>query len=47
VRLRHFEALEPVCPVCRAAGVESPLQIADVAREEDGHILEGVLHCGS
>ena len=46
MRRRHFEALQPLCPVCRAVGSGSaPLRIASVAREADGHILEGVLHC--
>jgi SAM-dependent methyltransferase len=46
LRLGHFERLRPVCPVCRAA-VESGarLEIAHVAREVGGHIVEGILHC--
>lgn len=46
MRQRHFEALRPVCPVCRK-GEESasPLRLAHVAREAGGHILEGALHC--
>jgi SAM-dependent methyltransferase/uncharacterized protein YbaR (Trm112 family) len=47
VRRRHFESLRPVCPVCRAAGGTSPLRIAEVVREHDGHIVEGVLHCSN
>lgn len=48
MRLRHFETLRPICPVCRAANdAEYSLRIARVAREDDGHILEGVLHCGN
>jgi SAM-dependent methyltransferase/uncharacterized protein YbaR (Trm112 family) len=46
VRRRHFEALHPVCPVCRAPNdVSFALRIAEVAREENGHIVEGALHC--
>ena len=46
MRVRHFETLRPVCPVCRAPGEPgSTLRIAQVARESGGHILEGVLHC--
>jgi SAM-dependent methyltransferase/uncharacterized protein YbaR (Trm112 family) len=46
VRLRHFETLRPVCPVCRGANDSGfPLRIAFIAREEPGHILEGALHC--
>ena len=48
MRRRHFEALRPVCPVCRAENPSGfPLRIAEVARESDGHIIEGALHCGN
>jgi len=48
VRRRHFEALQPVCPVCRAAGDAGfALRVAQVAREEEGHILEGAIHCSN
>ena len=46
MRVRHFETLQPVCPVCRAtADTGSPVKIAQVLREEAGHIIEGILHC--
>ena len=45
MRRRHLEALHPVCPVCRANSSASALRIAEVAREENDHILEGALHC--
>lgn len=46
MRRGHLEALGPVCPVCRASsGLGSPLRLAHVEREEDGHIFEGALHC--
>jgi SAM-dependent methyltransferase/uncharacterized protein YbaR (Trm112 family) len=45
MRRRHFEELRPVCPVCRAGQVESPLALAVVLREEDGHVIEGALRC--
>ena len=46
MRVRHFETLQPVCPVCRTPGDSgSPLKIVQVVREEDGHIIEGILHC--
>jgi SAM-dependent methyltransferase/uncharacterized protein YbaR (Trm112 family) len=45
VRLRHFEALRPVCPVCQAQGEAAPLGLATVARREGDCVLEGVLHC--
>ena len=41
----HFEAIGPLCAVCRRAGLTSPLVIARVIREEGGDILEGVLQC--
>jgi SAM-dependent methyltransferase/uncharacterized protein YbaR (Trm112 family) len=44
VRLTHFEALRPICPVCRGV---APLVIAQVIREEAGDLLEGILHCTS
>ncbi|MEQ1850435.1 MAG: hypothetical protein ABMA01_02470 [Chthoniobacteraceae bacterium] len=48
MRLRHFEILRPVCPACRAQNeAGSPLRITHVAREEEGHIIEGVLLCGN
>ena len=48
MRRRHFEALQPVCPVCRAAGDAGfALRVAQVAREEEGHILEGAIHCSN
>lgn len=46
MRLRHFETLQPVCPVCRTSDDSgTPLKIAQVLREEAGHIIEGILHC--
>ncbi len=46
MRRLHFEALRPVCPVCRLHAAEpSPLRLASVAREEGESVLEGVLHC--
>lgn len=48
MRRQHFNALRPICPVCREAGQpESVLRIGQVVREEGGHIVEGVLHCSN
>jgi SAM-dependent methyltransferase/uncharacterized protein YbaR (Trm112 family) len=48
LRLRHFETLRPVCPVCRTAGeVGFPLSIAEVALESAGHVVEAILHCSN
>ena len=44
----HLERLLPVCPVCRLArGVESILTLGQIAREQDGEILEGTLICSN
>ena len=48
MRLRHFEALRPLCPVCRPSGDSGfALEIAHVAREAGGHIVEAILHCSN
>jgi SAM-dependent methyltransferase/uncharacterized protein YbaR (Trm112 family) len=41
VRRAHFDALQPLCVVCRAARVA----IATVIRERDGDVLEGIAAC--
>lgn len=42
MRRGHFEALSPCCPICRAAGADSPLTLA----AGDGEpLLEGILAC--
>lgn len=48
MRLSHFETLKPVCPRCRTERqLIAPLTLATVNRQEDNHILEGVLHCSN
>ena len=48
MRRLHFETLRPVCPVCRAADdLGSALRLAQISREDNGHIIEGVLHCSN
>jgi SAM-dependent methyltransferase/uncharacterized protein YbaR (Trm112 family) len=42
VRRGHFEALRPVCPVCR---VDAPLAISLAVREANDDLLEGILGC--
>lgn len=43
---RHFEALKPLCPVCRTAGGgPHRLKIATVQQQDDRSITEGTLHC--
>ncbi|MEM6663089.1 MAG: methyltransferase domain-containing protein [Pseudomonadota bacterium] len=40
-----FEALAPVCPRnLHGAGKESPLKLASVMEERDGHVWHGMLH---
>jgi SAM-dependent methyltransferase/uncharacterized protein YbaR (Trm112 family) len=43
MRRAHFEALRPLCVVCRA----SELAVSHVAREERDDLLEGILTCGN
>ena len=44
----HFEALKPLCPTCLVErGVESALNLAAVAVEHDGDVIEGMLRCTS
>jgi SAM-dependent methyltransferase/uncharacterized protein YbaR (Trm112 family) len=46
MRLRHFAALRPQCPICRRdRGALAPLSIASVIRREGDVIVEGVLLC--
>ncbi len=45
MRLTHFDAFAPVCPRCRAAGVDAPLNLAKILARESGRIRHGILHC--
>ena len=45
MRRTHFEAFAPVCPVCAGAARHSLLVLAEVARETDDAVLDGMLHC--
>lgn len=46
MRWRHFEALAPVCPVCRVTrSEESPLQVSRTVKDEPHGLVEGVLQC--
>ncbi len=51
---KHFDAIRPVCPVCRPATSEAaatipaqqfPLQLGTVCEERRGEILQGILVC--
>lgn len=46
MRLSHFAAFAPRCPVCVGAGRQpDPLVLASAAARDDGAIHEGILHC--
>ncbi len=45
MRRRHFEALDPVCLVCRGRGVEVPLELTSVWLEDGEHVVEAMLQC--
>lgn len=47
MRLSHFEAIRPICPVCKSRGLteEFSLQIGSVSSESDSQIVEGILLC--
>ncbi len=46
MRLRHFEAFAPVCPVCARAGRPATrLVVASVAAGDGETIQAGTLHC--
>ncbi|WP_010585269.1 methyltransferase domain-containing protein [Schlesneria paludicola] len=46
MRLKHFQALRPVCPVCRTESRgDQPLVISQAIRETAEDILEGILLC--
>lgn len=46
MRRSHFEAFQPLCPLCLRSGAgEQQLVIARVAEEREADILAGVLHC--
>lgn len=47
IKRLHFEKLRPLCPVCRTAERESPLEIGTVLKEREDTITEGVLVCSN
>jgi len=47
MRRSSFEALKPVCPICRQReSVDSPLFVAIEEKADDEAILAGILQCG-
>lgn len=48
MRRQHLESFKPVCPVCRSAPDQfSALELAVVIKEDDEHVVEGLLHCSN
>lgn len=48
MKRRHFETLQPLCPLCRThRQIEARLEIAAVAQEREGAIDQGILRCTS
>lgn len=47
MRRGHLEAFAPICPVCATSGVQSPLRLEHVVREDGEHVVEGLLGCAS
>ncbi len=46
MRLSHFAAFAPRCPVCLRAGRQPPpLVLASVAARDETRIFQGILHC--
>jgi SAM-dependent methyltransferase len=46
VKLRHFEQLQPICPLCqKTQGLEHPLAIGRVIAAEGDDVIEGVIVC--
>jgi SAM-dependent methyltransferase/uncharacterized protein YbaR (Trm112 family) len=45
VKYRHFEAIRPVCPVCRGEGESAPLLVDTVVQGTEAELLEGVIRC--
>ncbi|HEY1376809.1 MAG TPA: methyltransferase domain-containing protein [Gemmataceae bacterium] len=48
MKRRHFEALRPVCPLCRSRNLpDSPLAVGLEAVADGDTLLQGALHCTS
>jgi SAM-dependent methyltransferase/uncharacterized protein YbaR (Trm112 family) len=48
LRLRHFEELRPVCPLCLHQRSElCPVRVGAIERRERDVVVEGVLHCSN
>ena len=47
MRLSHFAAFAPVCPVCRVGEHAHPLTLAAVMAGAAGEVTGGILHCSN
>jgi SAM-dependent methyltransferase/uncharacterized protein YbaR (Trm112 family) len=47
IKQLHFETLKPLCPVCRAGGRDSLLEIRCALKEGRDSLREGILVCGN
>lgn len=47
MKLLHFEKLAPICPMCRAAGVISPLVLGRIEKGTPKEIDEGTILCSN
>ena len=48
MKFRHFEALRPICPLCKTQLREDfPLKIGVEIRRDGERLIEGVLQCTS
>ena len=45
MRASVFESLTFICPVCRQSGHQSQLELAEVAAQDAGFVLEGLIQC--
>lgn len=46
MRRSIFEAVQPVCPVCkRSSGKQNPVHLGRVTKENESHVLEAILIC--
>jgi SAM-dependent methyltransferase/uncharacterized protein YbaR (Trm112 family) len=47
INYRHFHILKPLCPVCRPASGEYPLEIGKAIKGDDDYLQEGILVCSN
>ena len=49
MKLRHFETLQPICPTCRDDKIDQQfsLKLTTTLKQENDHVLEGILNCSN